>query len=181
MKQAKLLLTLGLCASLVGCGESITESLGLGRNPPDEFAVVDRPSLALPPDFSLKPPKPGAPRPQEINMRERATTVLFGDAVLSDKTSDKSSGEKALLDAAGAGRAEPGIRQMVDKEASEKVVTSQRLIDELLWWRTPEAPATTVDAAGERDRLKQAAEKGEAINQTPTPVIEKKKRGWLGM
>ena len=61
------LLVLAVTAvALSACG-SVREDLGLGRSPPDEFAVIDRPPLSMPPDFSLRPPTPGAPRPQETD------------------------------------------------------------------------------------------------------------------
>jgi len=37
-----------------GCG-TIKNITGKGKNPPDEFAVVQRPSLVIPPDFSPNP------------------------------------------------------------------------------------------------------------------------------
>ena len=44
------------CMALAACS-SIREDLGLGRSPPDEFAVIDRPPLSMPPDFGLRPPR----------------------------------------------------------------------------------------------------------------------------
>jgi hypothetical protein len=79
VKRSVQIAALGLTVLLAGCG-GMTEALGLGRNPPDEFAVVERPPLVLPPDFHLRPPLPGAPRPQEVSMALRASTPLFGAA-----------------------------------------------------------------------------------------------------
>ena len=60
MPGIRSVLLLGATAFLVSaCGE-IREDLGLGRNVPDEFAVVEHPPLSMPPDFSLRPPRPGA-------------------------------------------------------------------------------------------------------------------------
>lgn len=182
-------------ALLAGCSD-VTDTLGLGRNPPDEFAVVDRPPLAMPPDFDLRPPKPGAPRPQDMSTNKRASTMLFGSGAAVANTPDRhdafmaadgtpgrneSGGEKALLQDAGVNKAESGIRETVDREAAQKVVGSEHLVDELLWWRKKESPATTVDATAEAERLKEAKDKGEPVNQGATPVIERKKSGWLGL
>jgi hypothetical protein len=191
MKRFSLFAVLGLVAVLAGCSD-VADSLGLGRNPPDEFAVVDRPPLAMPPDFELRPPRPGAPRPQDVNTSKKASTMLFGPNAKVANTSDRnflaagegessSDGEKALLDSAGASRAEPTIRDIVDREASQKVVGNRHLVDELLWWRKEDSSATTVNATAEAERIKEAKEKGEPVNQGATPVIERKKGGWLGL
>jgi len=177
-----------LCLALLAlsaCGE-VRESLGLGRNPPDEFSVVDRPPLSMPPDFGLRPPQPGAPRPQEIDMKQRANDTLFGsngNKVTSAPldTAGLSGAEKSLLENTGATKADPDIRNTVDREASDKVVSSPHLIEELLWWKPPEQQGTIVNAPEEAARIKENKEKGEPVNQGATPIIEKKKSGWLGL
>jgi hypothetical protein len=50
-----------------------------------------------------------------------------------------------------------------------------------LWWRKSETQGTTVDAPAEAERIKQAKEKDEPLNKGATPIIERKKSGWLGM
>ncbi len=170
---------LGLTALLAGCG-GVADTLGFGRNPPDEFAVVDRPPLALPPDFDLRPPMPGAPRPQEVSTTRRAEATLFGGAT-QDADATRSDAEKALLESAGAAHASSDIRATVDREAAQKIVSSRRFVDDLLWWRDNRPPAATVDASAESERLKAARDKGEPLNKGPTPVIERQKTGWLGL
>ena len=71
----KLALLGGVMLSLVGCG-GMQSALGLGKSPPDEFAVVTKAPLVVPPDFSLRPPRPGAPRPQELQPTETARRAL---------------------------------------------------------------------------------------------------------
>jgi hypothetical protein len=194
MKHSALLTILMLTVVLAGCGD-VADTLGFGRHPPDEFAVVDRPPLALPPDFELRPPKPGAPRPQDVDTTQRASTMLFGpnaklpnaaerNAFMNNAPAgddQKTDAEKALLEASGADKAEPGIREIVDREASQKVVGSPHLVDELLWWRKDTSPATTVDAPAEAERIKEDKEKGKPLNEGATPIIERQKSGWLGL
>ena len=171
---------------LAGCGGT-ADALGLGRNPPDEFAVVDRPPLSLPPDFDLRPPRPGAARPQEVKMTSRASQTVFGSNSQSnfvasrDGDREKSDSEKALLSGAGAAKADSGIRDVIDREASQKVTGSTHLVDEILWWRDPAASGTTVDANAEAERIRAAKEKGESVSSGATPVIERDKSGWLGL
>jgi hypothetical protein len=171
---------------LAACGDgNIRDSLGLGRSSPDEFAVVDRPPLSLPPEFDLRPPQPGAPRPQETTTTQSASNIVFGSGNKATPQTDAdlegSDAEKAVLTTAGAPGALPDIRATVDREAAEKVVSSRHLIDELLWWKPDPDQAVTVDAVAEAARIKAAKEKGEPLNQGATPVIEKQKTGWLGL
>jgi len=169
--------------ALSGCSD-VRESLGMGRSAPDEFTVIDRPPLSLPPDFALRPPKPGAPRPQEVDITKRANDILFAADASGKPVADNntpSDSEKALLATTGATKADPNIREIVDHEASEKVVGSEHLVDELLWWKRDESSATTVDAPAEAARIKDAKSKGDTLNQSATPVIERQKSSWLGL
>ncbi len=43
---------------------------------PDEFAVESRAPLTVPPEFDLRPPQPGAPRPQEASSADQAKKVI---------------------------------------------------------------------------------------------------------
>lgn len=71
---------LGMCGLLIlttaGCS-TFTQAMGGGKNSPDEFAVVTKAPLVIPPDFSLRPPKPGAARPQERNVADAARDAVF--------------------------------------------------------------------------------------------------------
>ena len=171
---------------LAACGD-VRDDLGLGRSTPDEFTVVDRAPLSVPPDFTLRPPDPDAPRPQEVDTKQRAESALFGgdkDKPAADKTAaaaGESGSEKVLLTNAGAANALPDIRSVVDREAAEKVVASPHLVDSLLWWKKGQLPGVTVDAVAEAARIKDAKAKNEPLNQGATPVIEQQKTGWLGL
>ena len=48
----------------------------MDRVGPDEFAVESRAPLTIPPEFDLRPPQPGAPRPQDVTAAERARKVI---------------------------------------------------------------------------------------------------------
>jgi hypothetical protein len=56
---------------LVGC-DSIREAAGITKEPPDEFAVVTKAPLVIPPDYNLRPPKPGAAPTNQVPRRPRA-------------------------------------------------------------------------------------------------------------
>ena len=100
-----LLFSLLLLIVLTGCSGA-KEQLGLTRTLPDEFAVVKRAPLALPPDYNLRPPAPGAPRPQEEATDAQARQVVTGETpqeaqALEDKHAargDEVSRAKAVLE-----------------------------------------------------------------------------------
>ena len=63
--------------AISGCS-GIKDDLGLAKRAPDEFAVVKRPPLSMPPDFALRPPRPGERGPQAAEMRQQARESLIG-------------------------------------------------------------------------------------------------------
>ena len=91
----------GLAAMTAACGSGGF----LNRERPDEFAVQRQAPLVVPPDFSLTPPAPGAPRPIEGTASEQALDALFGGPA------QRSAVETSAIDRAGV--AEPGIRTSV--------------------------------------------------------------------
>jgi hypothetical protein len=179
MTSSRSLIMLGLSALLLSACGGVREDLGLGRNAPDEFAVVERPPLALPPDYGLRPPRPGAPRPQNVDTQQQASDALFSGNAPS-AASAASDGEKALLTAAGTAKADPNIRDTVDREASQKVVASPHLVERLMGSDNQKG-ATTVDAPAEAERLKKDQMSNQPSTQGATPVIEKQQSGWLGL
>jgi hypothetical protein len=66
-----------LALALGGCEET-RKSIGWDKNPPDEFRIVTRAPLSVPPEFALRPPAPGAPRPQEGTTIDQARGAVTG-------------------------------------------------------------------------------------------------------
>ena len=96
-------------AMLAACGGS-----GIfNRDRPDEFAVQRQAPLVVPPDFSLTPPAPGAPRPAEGTASEQALEALFGGPA------PRSDIETSALDRAGS--AAPGIRSTIGDPGTNTV------------------------------------------------------------
>jgi hypothetical protein len=60
---------------LPGCTD-FKRSIGLEKTSPDEFAVESRAPLTIPPDFDLRPPQPGASRPQEKSSGQQARQAI---------------------------------------------------------------------------------------------------------
>ncbi len=109
-----------LVAALSACGKK-----GYDRARPDEFAVARQAPLVIPPDFSLRPPQPGAARPQDTNPSDQALEALFGG------TAARSPAETATLDQAGAASADAGVRSNAGSPSTtvvDKGTTTQDIL-----------------------------------------------------
>ncbi|KQM96599.1 MULTISPECIES: DUF3035 domain-containing protein [unclassified Sphingomonas] len=99
---------------------------GLNRARPDEFAVARQAPLVIPPDYSLVPPQPGAPRPQDTSASTQAMQTLFGGPA------PRSATERLTLEQAGNAQADAGIRSgvadpgtnVVDKGATTRDIVA---------------------------------------------------------
>jgi hypothetical protein len=151
----------GLClllsASMLGGCESVANALGLSRSSPDEFQVVPRAPLEQPPDYNLRPPAPGSPRPQELQREQSASSTVFGGASgVGAAAAGQSAGEQLLLQQAGADQAERDIRAIVDRENPGVVVGDRSFLDRLMFWQAEGGkPDPAVNAPAEAQRLQQ--------------------------
>ena len=102
---------------LLACGSAMLASCGgtgvFNRDRPDEFAVQRQAPLVVPPDFTLTPPAPGAPRPTEGTAAEQALEALFGGPA------PRSRIEASVIDRAGS--ADPSIRSTVGDTGTNTV------------------------------------------------------------
>jgi hypothetical protein len=144
-----LALTAGLAAlgaSLAGC-QSAATALGMTKVVPDEFRVVTKAPLTVPPDYSLRPPAPGEPRPQELQPESAARTALLGQRAAEQR----SQGEKLLAAKAGGDKADPLVRYVVDDEFGDIAHKEPTFADRVLFWRknkTDEQASKTAKESG---------------------------------
>ena len=175
-------LAIGLIASLAGC-EQTRQAFGLQKSAPDEFAVVTRAPLAIPPDYGLRPPTPGAQRPQEASTRNEARDILLrsGSTGAPGDPGGRalSRGEVALLGKAGARNADPSIRDKVARESSVLVDNDKNFMTRLMFWQADEPPGTILDADKESRRIRENAALGDMPVKGTTPVIERREKGFL--
>ena len=174
MKRINLTLSVLACTlALSACGGA-KEKLGLAKQAPDEFAVVKRAPLAMPPDYTLRPPSPGAPRPQETATDTQAREAIFGLATAAATNPD--SAEESLLTAAGGDRALPGIRDIVNRETEALQPKEKPVAERLLGFTglggKDQPPATVVDARAESERLKTNAAEGKSVTDGETPSLD---------
>ncbi|MDE0381041.1 MAG: DUF3035 domain-containing protein [Rhodospirillales bacterium] len=174
---------LALAATLSACEGGIGDALGLGKKAPDEFAVVRSAPLTLPPDFTLRPPRPGETGPGEAPVREQARDALLsgaGDGPTDGTTAAPTSqGEAAFVEQAGAADVDPNIRHVVDREFSGYASEDEGFVDSLMFWREEEPRGEVVDAAAEAERLRENIETGEPITGDETPTIRRRDKALL--
>ncbi len=175
-----------LVFGLAACS-GVREQLGGGKQSPDEFRVASQAPLSLPPDYRLRPPEPGAPRPQEGTPTQRARSSVFKLEGTGSATpvraygtpGGQSAGEMALTQRAGATRVDPQIRQLVELETEQINEDSTTFLDTLIFWRDPDPQGDLVDARAESDRLRENRALNRPVNTGETPVIKRRQRGLL--
>jgi hypothetical protein len=171
-----LLLAAGFALSGCGQGENISRVFGLTRDAPDEFTVTTQAPLSMPPDFSLRPPEPGAPRPQAVSAPQAAEAALApGTALAGADTAALTPGQQALIQEAGP-PAPTGIRREVDAQAAQDA-PGQSFTDKLMFWRSTPPAGVVVDPAKEAQRLRQDAALGQNVTAGDTPIIQPRKGG----
>ncbi|MGE0754727.1 MAG: DUF3035 domain-containing protein [Alphaproteobacteria bacterium] len=182
MKQPYAVLLLGI---LTACSSGdVQETLGLDRKAPDEFRVVSRPPLAVPPEFNLRPPgdMSGA-APSSLPVEARAQNIIRSDgeaglyqlpsgAEESDaarpveliRQSQADSADAQFLMNAGATHANSNIREELQSERTSRRVQQE----EQGWWDSMwdwEKDEPVIDAGGEADRIQTNQEQGKPVNE----------------
>lgn len=143
-----------LAMSVAGCG-SFGRSAGFGKKTPDEFNVVTKAPLVVPPEFALRPPAAGAELPQELDPSLRGRNILFGQDIGGKAT----PGERAFVAAAGASATDADIRTRVDYEDGQIIRKSTSFVDQVLNFvplnnSKTDAQGNPLDAAAEEERLR---------------------------
>ncbi|KAA2214217.1 DUF3035 domain-containing protein [Teichococcus oryzae] len=164
--------------ALAGCGSDTARSLGFTRDAPDEFSVVTRAPLSLPPTLGELPrPRPGTPRPQELRGPAAGEATLAPASVYGVGASTAPSpAEQALLAQAG-GQAPAGIRALVDEESLRLETADRSVVDRLMFWRDAPPPGTAVDPTREAQRLRENAALGRDAVEGETPIIQRRRQG----
>lgn len=189
---------LALCACSSG---SVKETLGLNRAAPDEFRVVSRPPLSVPPQFGLRPPSSGEVGINQIPADKKAQSLISGESadgaaadtavqpVKSSTLSKKkktsasaatTSADSQFLRNAGADKADPKVRD----ELVEEKISAQEKKENSSWWNImstgPDKKDPTVDARKESERLRKNSDEGKPVNEGTTPEVKPADHGILG-
>jgi hypothetical protein len=136
-------LVLALAASLAACStgsgdparQGLLRTIGLRQPPPDEFLVVERKPIVIPPDLTDLPP----PDPDGINRTDPQpqadVAALLAGAAAPATSAAPSVGEIALLDETGAAVADPGVREVLAAEDTAERSNSSRFAIRSLFGR----------------------------------------------
>jgi hypothetical protein len=122
VRRTKLAAILGSALVLIGC-QALRQATGLTKQSPDEFTILTKSPLVIPPDFNLRPPQPGIAARYEVDPAEQAQRALFPQsavtraAALGDSYSD---GEKLLLSETNALAVDPRIRRIITADAGQE-------------------------------------------------------------
>jgi hypothetical protein len=186
-----------LVLTLSGC-DSIRSAAGITKQPPDEFAVVTKAPLVIPPDYNLRPPKPGAVPTNQTSPTGAAQAALYGNDDPSNPdsvTGNYSQIEKTLLVQAGAASADHSIRQQIASDEKSMQGADEGFTDKLLFGGPTDSSDKPVDADAEQQKTGDATKAGTQTStnssQTPQPATDNKKpddsatiqkdnSGWLG-
>jgi hypothetical protein len=108
MKTQLSLLALGaVCLATTACSSGAA-----GSRTPDEFRVVTKSPLIVPPEYSLRPPGAGQSVPAEVEAAKNDNAAAFGSTL----GVNASASERALVAAADANAVSPMIRTELDYE-----------------------------------------------------------------
>jgi hypothetical protein len=180
MRKKTLLLSclLGTVA-LTACSKT-KEQFDFSKKAPDEFAVVKRAPLEMPPNYTIRPPRPGQSRPQEDSAVDEAKQAVFGPETLTGATAGKkepvSQGEAILLQKTGIDLTAPDIRDVIDAETNALNEKEKPTVDRILGGvtgRKYEAPAEVVNAKKESERIQTNIEQGKSVSDGATPSVTK--------
>ncbi|MCR4378140.1 MAG: DUF3035 domain-containing protein [Rhodospirillales bacterium] len=176
-----LVLTLAAMTMLAGC-DGARKALTQTKAAPDEFEVYTRAPLTMPPDYGLRPPSDGKTEEAgAVSTRDDARRVLLGSTATPTQPIQASTpGTTVLLSMAGAERAEPGIRDIVERETSAYAKEDVRFLESLMYGDEAGLKGTVVDPLNETKRIQENQALGKPITEGETPMIEEKQDKGLG-
>lgn len=168
----RLVLIAAVSLAVSGC-DSTRRALGIGKSAPDEFAVMARAPLVVPPDFNLRPPAPGMGRPQEGAPSDQARRALYGSTGREYHEGGFTPGEARLLQHAGATEALPDIRERINREVTAFAREDGGFSSKLIFWSDDTLPGTPIDPVAESQRLRRNQAQGLPASDGPVPVISR--------
>ncbi len=169
-----ILALLAIGTVLGGC-TSMSAATGSAKNKPDEFRILTKAPLEIPPEYNLLPPRPGERRPQDLEASQAARIAMLG----GDGVSSSSVGEKILISKAKGDIVDNSIRAKLDAETNGQVTKSNNFADRILFWRNGDTyieDGTMLDADAEAERLRRK-QSGDKATGGGEVVIRKKGTG----
>lgn len=106
---------------LMGACSNVKKNLGLERNQPDEFTIVERAPLTIPPNFNLMPPRPGE------TLKDTGPSVTAEGLILGSKAGSattNSVAEDVVLSGANSVSNKP-VSDIAEDDAKEESVSDK--------------------------------------------------------
>jgi hypothetical protein len=140
---------LGGAMLLSGC-QSVREATGAAKTPPDEFTVLTKSPLVIPPDFNLRPPQPGIASRNDPDAGETGGNLNLpqGGATAASLGTTYSEGEKLLLTRTNALSVDPDIRKTITTDVGLEDQGPGFAQKVLFQGADPPKPAATNGTAG---------------------------------
>ncbi|MGC6471444.1 MAG: DUF3035 domain-containing protein [Parvibaculales bacterium] len=153
---------------LAACGDDISDTFGYGKNAPDEFAVVTKAPLILPPDYSLRPPTKTGEKRDVRAPREQAKEILTGSA--TSASAALSAGEQMLLAKADAVDSSNDIRDQIEADGKTTIRKETGFVENLLFGE--DMPSSQIiDPEAEAKRLETNKKQGKQPNEGKSELI----------
>ena len=156
MKKNYTLLALVLLIT-AGCSGKVGDMVNLSRSTPDEFAVVKRKPLSVPPDFGLRPPEE-SDRHSKVALydtRAEAQNALFG-GVATEAPSEDNLDAADLAFLGNVPKSEPNIRRLIEQESTDLIHADRNFVKDLFKGLLPEEqPGKALDPVEAERRVKQ--------------------------
>lgn len=99
-------------------------------NAPNEFNVVTKAPLSVPPDYSLRPPAAGEALPGELTPDQIDRQLTFGQQI----GVGASASEQIMVARADAIAVSPSIRALIDFEESGVLRKTNSVSDRVIQW-----------------------------------------------
>lgn len=127
-KPSKFIIALMLTSSIAACGVN-SNQLGFSKSVPDEFNVVRRAPLIIPPEFHLLPPSSQNARPAAPQGAELARLIVLPNA----PRPTASEVERRLIEKAAGDKAYGyGVREELDNQKRGTVSEDAKIVDRLV-------------------------------------------------
>lgn len=183
----RIALLLTVAAGMAGC-DTLRSAAGTSKDSPDEFAVVTKAPLVIPPDFNLRPPAAGASPTNQLAPTQAAEAALFNSdpaTVAASLPATMSAGERYLLANAGVQNADPAIRQEIAADGASTRAADESFTNALLFGgRSAPSGTAPLDADAEARRIDAQKAGGAAASPAaappPSAPPEHHDSSWLG-
>lgn len=148
-------MTVAVMAIAMPACTTLAKATGARKTTPNEFNILTKAPLVVPPEYNLRPPSNGQARLEEGYSSKVAREALIG----SIDDAEPSRGEVVLMSKAGVGRANPEVRLVINGQNSVEH-KSGAFTDRVIFWRDGKA----VDAQGNPLNSDTEAQRLESIN-----------------